>query len=168
MIERIQILEKIFDKKTVRIVKELLDNPTIFYLRDISKKTKVSLATTYRIIQKLADANLVEKQKIGKFIQYKVKKGNTYEELFALINGKDIDPISLFKSKIKEKYNANFKIYNTKDGKIFLISNSIDKITEIIQSIEEETQTKLNILKVTEEQFKQMRMMSLIKEGKYL
>ena len=64
MVERLNLLESVFDKKTVKILEELLNIKNIFYLRDLSKKTGVSLATTYRIIQKLVKLGIVEKENI--------------------------------------------------------------------------------------------------------
>lgn len=166
--KRIEMLEKIFDDKTVKIIKELITVSDIFYLRDISKKTGVSLATTYRISQRLVKLGIVEKEKVGKFIQYRVKKGEIYHELYALLSGEEVDPIKLFKTKIENKYGPSCKIFNTKDKKLFLIGNNLGDITEISKDIEKSTGVRLSILKVDDEQFKRMREMGLIREGVYL
>jgi len=166
--KRIELLEKIFDDKTVKILKELVTVSDIFYLRDISKKTGVSLATTYRIMQRLVNLGMVEKEKVGKFIQYKVNKGEKFKEVYTLLSGEEIDPIKLFKNKIEDKFGSSFRIFNTKDKKLFLIGENIGDIIDISRDIEISTGVRLSILKLTEEQFKRMKEMGLISEGNYL
>ena len=50
---RIDLMSKIFDIKTVKVIEILLKKRGRFYLRDLSRESGVSLATTYRIVQKL-------------------------------------------------------------------------------------------------------------------
>ncbi len=68
-----QLLATIFDKKTVAILQNLLKKKDEFYLRDLSRESKVSLATTYRIVSKLAELGLVHKNKKEKTTEYKIK-----------------------------------------------------------------------------------------------
>ncbi|UCD04436.1 MAG: winged helix-turn-helix transcriptional regulator [Candidatus Woesearchaeota archaeon] len=166
--KRIELLEKIFDDKTVKILRELITVSDIFYLRDVSKRTGVSLATTYRIMQRLVNLGMVEKEKVGKFIQYRIKKGEKYNEVYALISGEEVDPIKLFKTKIENKYGSSFTIFNTQDKKLFLIGKDIGDISDISKDIERSTGVRLSILKVDPEQFKRMKEMGLIKDGTYL
>lgn len=168
MVERTSLLKKLFDEKTVIVLSELLNNPGIFYLRDISKSTKVSLATTYRIIQKLLNIGLVERKKVGKLTQYIVKKGEKYNETYALLYGKKIDPLFIFKQKLKSKYLHNFSIFKTENNKIFVITNKIIDIYPTKKEIENQNNIKLDILTLDEKQFKQMRDMELIKKGTYI
>lgn len=168
MKNRINLLEEIFDEKTVKIIIELLNNPGIFYLRDIAKVTNVSLATTYRIVQKLLKIKLVEKQKVGKLTQYIVKKGEKYNELYSLIYGKKLDPIESLKQKLNAEYSNSFSMFKTENNKIFIISEKPINLEPIQRQIEQQNNLKLNIMKIDKSQFKQMQQMGLIKKGTYI
>ena len=61
------IIEEFFDKKVLSILKLFLfDETDKFYLREVSKKAKVSVASTFRIIKKLKDLGIVEETIIKK------------------------------------------------------------------------------------------------------
>lgn len=168
MVDRLKLLKEVFDDKTVRVLEELTKIQDIFYLRDLSKETGVSLATTYRIIKKLVDIGIVKKEKVGKFVQYKVKKGEKFNEINSMLLGEEIDPLKIFKKEIEKKHNSSFQLYNTKDGKTFLISKSIDDVKESKKKTKERTGEELNILTVTPDQFENMKDMGIIKSGEYL
>ncbi len=58
------VLEKLFDKKMIKVLRLLINNPgREFYLREMSKITKVSPATTYRIVKTLKELELVQEKK---------------------------------------------------------------------------------------------------------
>ncbi|MGV8169348.1 MAG: winged helix-turn-helix domain-containing protein [Candidatus Nanoarchaeia archaeon] len=59
-----KILETLFDKKIIKVLRLLINNPDReFYLREISKLTKVSPATTHRILKSLKELDLVQEKK---------------------------------------------------------------------------------------------------------
>jgi DNA-binding MarR family transcriptional regulator len=59
-----QVLEKLFDRKIIKILRLLINNPEReFYLREIARLTKVAPATTYRIIKTLRELELVQEKK---------------------------------------------------------------------------------------------------------
>jgi DNA-binding IclR family transcriptional regulator len=59
-----QVLEKLFDKKIIKVLRLLINNPDKeFYLREIGKLTKVSPATTYRIVKTLKELELIQEKK---------------------------------------------------------------------------------------------------------
>lgn len=58
------VLEKLFDKKIIKVLRLLINNSgRDFYLREISRLTKVSPATTYRIVKTLKELELVQEKK---------------------------------------------------------------------------------------------------------
>lgn len=58
------VLETLFDKKIIKVLRLLINNPEReFYLREIAKITKVSPATTYRILKSLKQLELVQEKK---------------------------------------------------------------------------------------------------------
>ncbi|HYD03435.1 MAG TPA: helix-turn-helix domain-containing protein, partial [Alphaproteobacteria bacterium] len=68
-----KILENLFDKKIVSILRLFLKKKDQqFYLKEISKLTKVPLASTHRILKKLEELSLIEKTKIKHLKIYKL------------------------------------------------------------------------------------------------
>jgi len=102
--DKLKLLSDIFDKKTVDVIVKILSKEDIFYLRDISRESGVSLATTYRIAQKLVKIGLVKKDSLDKFTYYKIQKNSpVHDELAALFIGKktDIYNTSCFTPKMR-------------------------------------------------------------------
>jgi DNA-binding MarR family transcriptional regulator len=83
-----QILEKLFDKKIIKVLRLLINNPEReFYLREIARLTKVSPATIYRIIKTLKELELV------------VEKRNKYLKIYSA-NQKNL---SMFVELLEDK-----------------------------------------------------------------
>ena len=63
--ETVDVLEQLFDNKILSVLQLFVENENNqYYLREIAKLTKVSPATTYRILNKLVDLNVLEIQEI--------------------------------------------------------------------------------------------------------
>ncbi|MGV8162749.1 MAG: winged helix-turn-helix domain-containing protein [Candidatus Nanoarchaeia archaeon] len=80
-----KILETLFDKKIIKVLRLLINNPTKeFYLREISKLTKVSPATTHRILKTLKDLELINEKKNRYLKLYTANQKNLsmFNELF--------------------------------------------------------------------------------------
>lgn len=59
-----QVLERLFDRKIIKVLRLLINNPNReFYLREIAKLTKVSPATTFRIVKTLKELELIVEKK---------------------------------------------------------------------------------------------------------
>lgn len=83
------ILESLFDEKLLLILKLFLDNPDEqYYLREISKKTKVPVTTVFRTIGRLKALELIEEKKIKKFKLYSLKKTKSTEFLADVLSSK--------------------------------------------------------------------------------
>lgn len=89
--EPAKILETLFDEKTLKILQFLSRNPDEqYYLREISKQTKVPLATTYRIMKRLVRIDVVDVVKIKKMKLYQYssgKEGKFVEQLIEVRRG---------------------------------------------------------------------------------
>ncbi len=162
-----KLLAQVFDEKTVKLLQCLLRKEEIFYLRNLSRESGVSLATTHRIVQRLLKMGLVTKESKDKMVYYQITRSSPiFRELYSMIIGASSNPISLLKKELKEQYGDNANIYTRKDGKqIFVISNEVkpDFLSSISENIQKLTGAKLDILLVTPTQFKQMREMGLVK-----
>jgi len=161
---RVQLLSQLFDQKIVAIIEKLLLKKGIFYLRDLSKESEVSLATTYRIVQKLSDIGLVIRERQGKIIFYKVLRDSAvFKEVYDLIIGEPFNVIEIFKKKLKE-VNKDIKLIPHKD-KMFVVGD-IDQsiVNNIVSKISEQADSQLNILVISTQQYEQMRKIGLISE----
>ena len=59
-----EILENLFDKKVIKVLKLFINNPSEdYYLREISKLTRVPPATVFRILKQLQDMDLIREEK---------------------------------------------------------------------------------------------------------
>lgn len=168
--ERAQILSNLFDEKTVKILEKLLTKKDVFYLRELSKESGVSLATTYRIIQKLISMGLAKKTQQGKFTIYKLEKSaSIFSEIYNIIIGQEIDPIEFLKKSLKENFPSQpILIYILKEGdKIFVIGNiNTEYLEELAKTIYDKTGVKLDLLAISSDQFSKMRDMGLVGQGK--
>lgn len=169
--ERAEVLSGLFDQKTIKILEKLLLKKDIFYLRELSKESGVSLATTYRIVQKkLISIGLAEKTKQGKFTIYKLRKSSPiFSEIYNIIIGQKADPIDLLKKALKESFpNQPLLIYILKEGnKVFIIGDVSPKYTEnLTKTIQNKTDIKLELVAFSSDQFSKMQDMGLIGQGK--
>ena len=102
--ENLDILEQLFDKKILTVLRIFYENDSKeFYLREISKLTKVSLATTFRIVRKFVDLKLVTEIKIAKFKVYKLADNENTRFLGQMIK-REKQALQVFITKIKGFY----------------------------------------------------------------
>ncbi len=159
-----ELLSTLFDDKTVRVLKNLINKKDIFYLRDLSRESKVSLATTYRIIQKCLEIHLVKKEIQGKFTLYKINRNSeAFQLLYEILIGRPEDILKDIKSKI-----APAKLFfNKKDkSKFFVVGNNLNK-AELEKKIKQETEKialSPKILFLNSEQFNEMVQMGMLED----
>ncbi len=76
------VLEGIFDDKILRILRLFLDNPEeYFHINKVSKRTKVPLATTFRIMKLLLEQDIIKYNEISKFKIYKLASNKKTKKL---------------------------------------------------------------------------------------
>ena len=130
----VEVLEKLIEKKLLLLIKTILSEPNKeFYLQELSEKSKVPIATTFRLLNKLIELKLIEERKISRFTIYKLSKNKEIEFLSKLFKF-EIDPIKEFSDLV----NAKFAISSTWPEPIFNkspLNNSIDLVIKIISSI---------------------------------
>jgi len=162
-----KILENLFDKKLLNILKLFLKKKDQqFYLKEISKQTKVPLASTHRILNKLLNLEIIERTKIKHLKIYKLKENEKTKFLEAIFEEKktildefvelanNITGIkTIISSGREEKDKAN----------LLIIGESIDNslIREIIVKIKEKYNFTITHLVLTETQYEQMAAMNL-------
>lgn len=86
-----KILEDLFDKKTLAVLRHLSTNPDKqYYLREISKTTRVPIATVYRIVNRLVALEVIQVNKIKRMKLYQYgqgKEGKFVEQLIEVRKG---------------------------------------------------------------------------------
>lgn len=165
--ENPQILEDLFDKKIIQILTVFYeDEEAEFYLMEVSKKAKVPIATTFRIVNKLVGLGVLEQLNVKKLKLYKLSKNKTSEFLKKIMK-KDKQILDLFIEKISPIKGLQKAILQGKETKnkanILLIGDIEDK--ELIRSAVYEIKEKYNYtithLELKEDQYEQMSVMGL-------
>ena len=74
------VLLGLLDQKVLRIVKVLIKHKNDqFHIKKLSQTSKVPLATTFRILNKLVKLEIVQVDTIGKFKLYRLNKTHLKE-----------------------------------------------------------------------------------------
>jgi predicted transcriptional regulator len=158
-----EILATLFDDKTVRVLDKLLEKKGTFYLRELAKESDVSLATTYRIVQRLLELGVVEKKMHDKFVFYSLKANvPLFDELYGLLKGKKADPLESFCEKVA---GLGVSIYTTKSNQLFVVGNADS--TSIKGALDDLNAggKKYKHMILKEDQFKQMVELGLVEKG---
>jgi len=122
-----KILEGLIDKKTLSILRVLSQDPDRqFYLRELAKSSRVPIATTFRIMQKLTSLEIVHVNQIKKLKIYSYGDGKAakfVEQLIEIRRGaveefvercraiEEVQQVILHGRKQKDR--ANFLIIGT-------------------------------------------------------
>ncbi|MBD3252415.1 hypothetical protein GF386_01660, partial [Candidatus Pacearchaeota archaeon] len=94
-----EILKDLFDEKILETINLFLDNPEKrFSLTDVSGLTKVNIATTFRILNKLTNKNFIKTILIGKIRVYQLEKNEKTLALTRFLK-KDENPLHDFIAK---------------------------------------------------------------------
>ena len=167
IMETVDVLEQLFDNKILSVLQLFVENENNqYYLREIAKLTKVSPATTYRILNKLVDLNVLEIQEIKTLKQYILSKNKKTEFLKTVIK-KEKRVVDMFVDRIKslegiEKIILHGKQTNKKANVLVLGSNvDATQIKLISSEIKEKYDFTILSLTLTNEQYEQMSAMGL-------
>lgn len=166
------LLGNLFDTKSLKILRLFLDDKDKeFYLREISKNVEVPVATTFRIVKKLVELNVVELVIIKKFKLYKLadndntlflegvlkeKKRALEEFVNRARNIKSIDEIILHGKETEKR------------ASVLLIGENIDagEIKLLCAEIKEKHNFFVFTLSLGRDQFEQMKGMELFPKVK--
>jgi len=84
--EPAKLMESLFDKKKMSLIKLFLDNPEREYgVREAAKAARVSLATTHRILHMLLKLEVVEERKIRQLKLYRMRQNKATQFLDELL-----------------------------------------------------------------------------------
>ena len=135
-------------------------------LREISKKSGVPVASTFRIINRLLSMNLIRLVRINKFKLYKL--ANTKETDFLKnILKKDKNILGFFVDRIKDVEGISQVILHGREAKdkanILLIGENINPslVKALTYEIKQQYNFNISSLSLTHEQYRQMLSMGL-------
>ena len=166
------LLENLFDSKSLKILRRFIDDKEKeFYLREISKICGVPVSTTFRIINKLVEMNVVERVIIKKFKLYKLADNDNSVFLIKVLKEKPM-AIDYFVNSAKKMPFIDEIILHGKQQKnkasLLLIGGDIDsdKIKLLCSDVKEKHNFVISVLSLTRIQFEQMSSMDLFPRDK--
>lgn len=170
--ENIELLQSLFDHKIIRIINVLLQNKDKeFYLRELSRESTVSLATTYRIVQKLVELKIIKKIKVSRFKVYQIEDNEQAIFLSSIIKGRK-KALQEFIDKAKLIKGVNVLILHGEESEtkanLLLIGENIDaeKIKGIVNEIKDKHEFIISYLTLTPVQYEQMSSIGLLQRQK--
>ena len=154
-----EILEEIFDKKTIRLIQLFLNNKEKqFYLREISKEANIPLASTSRLVNKLLKLNILKLIKISKFKLYQLANNDNTKFLEKFLK-KEVQMLNKFIDSIKDFPGLQYIILHGEEEKdranVLLIGENIDTgaIKEVVANIKEGDKFTVSALVLAPEQY---------------
>lgn len=161
-----KVIETLFDKKVIKILRLFINNPdSEYYLREIARISKVSPASTYRIISSMKDLELLEERRDKHLKTYILNQDNA--GMFIDLLGDKKSAIQEFAQFIKDVDGVRSCIMHGKEEKdkasILVVGTDIDQ--EVIRSqtinIKEKYDFNIIFLVLDPVQYDQMLQMGL-------
>jgi len=162
-----ELLEKLFDDKKMKILNLFFSSPEEqFYLREISKKTKIPVATTFRLIALLKELEIINELKLKKFKVYSLNQNKNTEFLIDIVAQKK-SALNEFVEKVSTIEEVEQIILHGKEeqkkANILLIGHNlpVDTIKGIVVNIKERFEFSIIDLTLESDQFEKMSEMGL-------
>lgn len=165
--EPIALLAHLFDKKKISVLKVFLDAPEReFTMIEVAKSSRVSNATTFRILQKLVALDILEEHKVKHLRVYSLSKNQSTKYLERILEaGKSA--LEEFVELIKSVDGVSEVILHGKKKKeradILIIGRNVNAgaVQDIINTILEKYKFTIVHLTLDPVQYKQMLSMGL-------
>ncbi len=165
--EPVKLLEHLFDKKKVQIIKQFLSQPEREWtLVELAKAARVPNATTYRILHKLVVLELIEERKHKHLKTYVLSESSSAKYLGKILETGDT-ALETFVEKVKALSNVEKVILHGKQTKekanVLIIGNRVDSssVNELGNDIKEKFNFTIITLVLDHEQYEQMSSMGL-------
>lgn len=170
------LLAHLFDKKKIAVLKVFLDSPEReLTMLEVAKSSRVSNATTFRLLQKLVTLEILEEHKLKHLKTYILSKNQSTKYLERILEvGKSA--LEEFIESLKSVRGVEEVILHGKKKKeradILIIGRDVDsgEVQSIINTILEKYKFTIVHLTLDPDQYKQMLSMGLysgIKEELY-
>lgn len=161
---RLDLMGKLFDIKTVKVIEVLLTKRGRFYLRDLSRESGVSLATTFRIVQKLKNVDIVYKDGKEKIEFYELDRNSTnFSVLKDIFMESEKKPGEIIKQELHNIHGLEPRIYyeRSNKNKIIVISSLTEK--KEIEKMKDKFGEDLKIVLFSNSQFIEMKNAGFVK-----
>lgn len=165
--DNLKLLEGLFDSKKLKMMNILMQQPDKqFYLRELSTVSKIPVATTFRMMQKLVALDLVKQVKISKFKLYQWKDNEKTKFIEQMIK-EDVKILNAFIEALKGMEGVEMVIQHGQDypdkANLLIIGDFLDSdaLKKIVLDIQSKYNFKITYLPLTEEQYHQMSEMGL-------
>ncbi len=170
-----QPIVELMDSKIVKLIDLFSNNPDKqFYLRQVSRLTGISPATTFRLLNQLLKKEIIKQITINRFKLYQLndnEKGKQIAELFSRKKNAIEMFISMIRDikEIEQVYSLDSR--STKDKlNVLIIGQNIDStaLKRIVVKIKEDFNFTINYLSLTFDQYSNMLSMGLFPGKKTL
>lgn len=160
--EKVDILRELFDEKVISILRLFMSFPEKqFYLSEISEKTKVNIATAFRILNKLNMLNYIKSLEIGKTKLYQLDKSDKTRTISNMMRGERKEPLEDFIERIKllpriKKIFLDFKSENR--AKLLIVGEFLlrERIERICSEIKQRYNFIIEFSEVSEKQLENL------------
>ena len=161
-----KVVETLFDKKVIKILRLFINNSeNSYYLREISRISKVSPASTYRILSSMKELELIKEIKVKHLKTYKLVKDNA--GIFSDLVEDKRTAIQEFTDFVKKIEGVQKIILHGKEEKdkasVLLVGDYIDQeaVRTIVVELKEKYNFNLIYLVLDPMQYEQMSSMGL-------
>ena len=161
------LLEHLFDKKKMQVIRQFLaQDEREWTLQELSRSSRVPLATTYRIVRKLVDLSLIEEKKIKHLKLYVLSKSAATKYLARILETGQ-SALDSFIEQIKDLEQVEKVVLHGKQSKekanVLVIGSEIPSasVNNITAKIKEQFHFTIISLVISPQQYEQMVSMGL-------
>ena len=160
-----EVLSNLIDTKKAAILRIILNSKDELYLKEIAEKSKVSVTSSFRILQEFVNMGIIHKRQWKTSKVYRKLENDKVSFLKELFH-EEVDGVGEFVEKIRNITEIQQIILQGKNKKgkanLLLIGQNIN--TEPVEKASKEVNEKgfeITYLTLTEEQYQQMAKMGL-------
>ena len=161
-----KVLETLFDPKIIKVLKLFINNPdSEYYLREVSRLTRVSPATTYRILKMMKSLELVYEERTKHLKTYYLNQKNA--SIFKDLLEDKTSAIQEFTEFIKQAPGVSMAVQHGLEERnkasVLVVGENIDQeaIRERVVDIKERYSFTIIYLVLDPGQYEQMLSMGL-------
>ncbi len=158
--DKTAILREIFDQRILAIITILMEEPQKYFsLTEIATSANINVATTLRILKKLAGKEVVEKNTLGKSSFYRLKESEKTITLRRMLQREE--HLHLFLDKIKNISQVKRVLLESRtenEAKLIVIGEGLEegKINPITEEIKRKNNFSIKFVILSEKQFEKI------------
>lgn len=159
--EKLKVLEELFDEKLLAILKVVFNEKGELYLRETARKSGVPVATTFRLVKRLVDLGILKVKKVKNMKLYSLAENDKNDFLSGLLK-KDVQILEVFVEQVKKVKGVEAVVLQGERKKdkanVLIIGDEINgaELKRITAEINKEYDFQINYLPLNMEQYQQM------------